>query len=175
MIKGTENIKKEIQTIVDIYKTRDLSKAELLCKKLIVKYPKIAFLFNLLGLILSEQGKNDDAIKAYTAGIKADPSFGMIYNNLGLLYFSYKSDKELAESFYKKSISIDSNIAEPHNNLGILYSSVDRFVDAIKCYKQAIKINPKFVQPHHNIGNAYTTIGNFKEAKNHFKRYVMIV
>ena len=169
MIKGAENIKNEIQAIIDIYKARDLLKAELFCKKLLAKHPKTAFLFNLLGLILSEQEKYEEAIKTYTEGIKADPKFAMIYNNLGLLYFNYKSDKDKAEKFFKKSISIDSNIAEPLNNLGTLYNSLDRFMEAIDCYEKAIKINPNFVQPHHNIGNTYTTLGKFKEAKKHFE------
>ena len=52
-----EKLKKEIQSIVDVYKSRDLSKAELLCKKLILTNPKVAFLYNLMGLILTDQKK----------------------------------------------------------------------------------------------------------------------
>ena len=174
MIKNTQNIKKEIQTIVDIYKSRDLSKAEMLSKKLIVDYPKSAFLYNLLGLILTEQEKIEEAIQCYENGIKADPKFPMIYNNLGLLYFNYKIDNEKAENFYKKSISIDAKIPEPHNNLGSLYNSINKFDDAIFCYKKAISINSKFSQSHHNIGNVYMTIGNFIEAKKHFEECIKI-
>ena len=64
MTKGTENIKKEIQAIVDIYKSGDLSKAELLTKKLIKNYPNSAFLYNLLGLILASREKIDEAIES---------------------------------------------------------------------------------------------------------------
>ena len=174
MIKNTQNIKKEIQTIVDIYKSRDLSKAEMLSKKLIVDYPKSAFLYNLLGLILTEQEKIEEAIQCYENGIKADPKFPMIYNNLGLLYFNYKIDNEKAENFYKKSISIDAKIPEPHNNLGSLYNSINKFDDAIFCYKKAISINSKFSQSHHNIGNVYMTIGNFIEAKKYFEECIKI-
>ena len=63
MIKSTQNIKKEIKSIIDIYKSRDLSKAELLCRKLIAEHLESAFLYNLLGLILTEQGKIEEAIK----------------------------------------------------------------------------------------------------------------
>ena len=141
MIKSTENMKKKIQTIIDTYKSRKLPKAELLGKKLIADHPKSAFLYNLLGLILTEQEKFEEAIQSYENGINVDPKFAMNYNNLGLLYFNYKSDNKKAENFYKKSISLDSKIPEPHNNLGILYYALDRFKDAIDCYKQAILVN----------------------------------
>ena len=53
-----EKLKKEIQSVVDIYKSRDLLKAKLLCEKLIIVNPKVAFLYNLMGLILTDQKKN---------------------------------------------------------------------------------------------------------------------
>ena len=174
MIKNIENIKLKIQSIVDLYKSGDLSKAELLNKKLIEYHSKSAFLHNLLGLILAGQEKIEEAIQSYEKGINVDPKFAMTYNNLGLLYFHYKSDNEKAENLYKKSISLDSKIAEPHNNLGTLYNALDKFKEAIDCYKKAIHVNPKFAQPHHNIGNVYTAIGNFKKATIHFKESIKL-
>ena len=52
-----EKLKEHIQSVVSIYKSGNLSEAELLTKKLIDNNPKIVFLYNLLGLILSEQEK----------------------------------------------------------------------------------------------------------------------
>ena len=89
MIKNIENIKLKIQSIVDLYKSGDLSKAELLCKKLIEANPKVEFLYNLLGLILAGQGKIQAAIEYYNKAIKINPNFAMPYNNLGLLYVHY--------------------------------------------------------------------------------------
>ena len=86
-----KNLKEEIKTAVDIYKSGNLIKAEPICEKLIVENPKVAFLYNLSGLILFGQRKFDDAIKRYEEGLKVDPNFGMIYNNLGLLFFERKS------------------------------------------------------------------------------------
>ena len=51
------NLKEEIQYVVDIYKSGNLSKAEAISKKLLKENPKIVFLYNLLGLILSKQKK----------------------------------------------------------------------------------------------------------------------
>ena len=50
-----KNLKEQIQTVVEIYKSGNLLKAELFNEKLINSNPKIAFLYNLMGLILTGQ------------------------------------------------------------------------------------------------------------------------
>ena len=52
-----ENIKKEVELAVNLYKTGKFSESEVLSKKLINNNPKIPFLYNLLGLILTSQKK----------------------------------------------------------------------------------------------------------------------
>ena len=52
-----QSLKEQIQEVVDIYKSGNLSRSEILTKKLIKANPKTAFLYNLLGLILVDQKK----------------------------------------------------------------------------------------------------------------------
>tara|TARA_B100000315_G_scaffold254836_1_gene296739 strand:- start:1737 stop:3305 length:1569 start_codon:yes stop_codon:yes gene_type:complete len=171
-----EKLKEHIQSVVDIYKSGNLSKAELLAKQLINNNPKIVFLYNLLGLILAEQKKDDQAMKCYETGINIDPTYGMIYSNMGLLFYKEKTASNIkkAETFYKKAISLDARIPEPHNNLGNLYNYLDKINDAIDYYKKAIDINPKFSYAHHNLGSAYVAIGKFSEAKKHFRESIKL-
>ena len=140
-----EKLKKHIQSIIHIFKSGNLSKAELLTKQAININPKIVFLYNLLGLILSEQKKDAQAMKCYEEGIGIDPNFGMIYNNMGLLFFKNKSTDSIkkAEKFYKKAISLDKKIPEPHNNLGNLYDYLNKIKDAIDCYHKIIQLSSK--------------------------------
>ena len=166
-----EKLREQIQSVVDIYKSGNLSKAELLAKNLINNNPKIVFLYNLLGLILVEQKKTEQAMIYYEKGVKIDPSYGMIYNNIGLLLFENKTKDNIkkVENLYKKAITLDNKIPEPHNNLGNLYDFIDKIDEAINCYKKAIDINPRFAYAHHNLGSAYVSIGKFEDAKKHFK------
>ena len=171
-----EKLKEHIQSVVDIYKSGNLSEAEILTKKLINDNPKVVFLYNLLGLILAEQKKDDQAIKCYEKGINIDPSFAMIYNNMALLLFKDKATENIkkVENFYKKAISLNKKIPEPHNNLGNLYDYLDKMQGAINSYNKAIDINPKFSYAHHNLGTAYVTIGKFDKAKKHFKESIKL-
>tara|TARA_Y100000590_G_scaffold469324_1_gene656174 strand:- start:7077 stop:8645 length:1569 start_codon:yes stop_codon:yes gene_type:complete len=171
-----KNLKDEIQSVVNVYKSGNLTEAETLSKKLLIANPKVVFLYNLLGLILSEQKKTDQAIECYEKGIKVDPTFAMIYNNLGQLYFRERSSEYLNKSkeLYEKSISLDKRLPEPLNNLGNLYSSLNKNEEAIELYKKAIGANPKFYFAYYNLGIAFISIGNFSEAKKNLEEAIKL-
>ena len=138
-----QSLQKEIQFLVDLYKTKQLEKAEITANKLIKANPRVAILYNILGLILSDQNKIEDAIKCYEHGLKVNPEFAMIYNNLGSIYKS-RSEYSKSEEYYKRAIQYQPNMPEPYNNLGNLYRSTNRYNDCEESYKKAIKNNPKF-------------------------------
>ena len=171
-----KNLKDEIQSVVNVYKSGNLTEAETLSKKLLTANPKVVFLYNLLGLILSEQKKTDQAIECYKKGIKVDPNFAMIYNNLGQLYFKERSSEYINKSkeLYEKSISLDKRLPEPLNNLGNLYSSLNKNDEAIELYKKAIEVNPKFHFAYYNLGIALISIGNFNDAKKNLEEAIKL-
>ncbi|MAJ22960.1 MAG: hypothetical protein CBC24_03850 [Candidatus Pelagibacter sp. TMED64] len=53
-----EKVKKEIEIIMNLYKSGDNITVENKAKILIKKYPNIFILYNILGLALSNQKKN---------------------------------------------------------------------------------------------------------------------
>jgi len=169
----SENLKRKINLLINLYKSKKLSEATLLSKELISTYPKVVFLYNILGLILTDQGKIEEAIKIYEKGIKIKPDYAGIYNNLGNIY-KLKENYSKAENYYKKSINLDNKLADPHNNLGNLYRTLNKHKKAIVCYKNAININPKYFTAHYNLGITYKSIGKFKEAKIYLKESVKL-
>jgi len=169
-------LKQQIEDTVNIFKSGDLSKAERLSKDLLKSNPQMVFLYNLVGLILAQDKKIDEAIEYYERGLKIDPNFAMIYNNLGLIFYnkgSYENYKK-AEKYYIKSLEKNNKIPEPHTNLGNLYNVLGRIEEAIKCHKEAIKINPNFYYAYLNLSNIFVSIGNFSEAKNYLNDAIKI-
>ncbi len=168
-----KNFKQEFKLLINLYKKKNFSKAELLNKRLINIYPNNILLYNILGLILNEQKKTDEAIDCYEKGLKIDPNFAMFYNNLGTIFKS-REQHEKAESYYKKSIELDNKLPEPLNNLGNLYKFLNRHEEAIDCYKKAININPNFFAFHYNLAVSYKSTGVFDKAKNHFEECIRL-
>ena len=168
-----KNLQKEIEVLINLYKSKRYSEAESFCKDLIKVNPKIAFLYNLMGIILNDQNRQDEAINFYKKGIETDPQFALIYSNLGN---TYKSQNKLddAEKCYKKAINIDSKLSEPYNNLGNLLRTLNKYKEAINTYNQAIDNNKNFFWAYYNLATTHTTLGNYKEAKVNFEKTIKI-
>ena len=98
-----ENLKQKIQEAAKLYKSGYFKKCETNTRKLIELNPKVAFLHNLLGLALNAQKKTDEAIVAYNKGIKIDPNYAMIFNNLALIYYNKSLKDENFKSNIKKA------------------------------------------------------------------------
>ena len=168
-----QNLKLEIQKAINLYKSQKFLEAELFSKKLVKANPKVAFLYNLLGLVLAGQGKNDEAIKYYNDGINIEPNYAMIYNNLGAVYNS-KKDYLKAESYYNKSIKLNDKLPETQNNLGNLYVTINKHKEAISSYKKSISINSNFYAAYYNLGILYKSTGNFADSKKYFEETIRL-
>ena len=103
-----ENLKQKIQEAVNLYKSGSLIKCEKFTKNLIKMNPEVVFLHNLLGMVLSAQGRTEEAVKSYKKGIEIDPNFAIIYNNLALIYYNRRSVGQNFQSSIEKA-EISSN------------------------------------------------------------------
>jgi len=167
------NIEKKIDILLNLFKSKKLVEAEIFNNDLILKYPDTPYLFNIHGLILTEQKKINKAIEIYKKGLKIDPNYSVIHNNLGSLYDIQGKFTE-AENHFKTSIKLDDKAFEPLNNLGILHSKNNNYKDSINCYKKAITINKKFFQAYYNLGVSYSSIGMFDEAEFSYKKAITL-
>ena len=81
-----KNLQKKIQLLLNLFKEKKTAEAKHLNEELIKEYPKVVYLYNILGLILTDQKKIDEAIECYKKGIRVKPDFAPIYNNLGNIF-----------------------------------------------------------------------------------------
>jgi len=175
------DLKEKIQASVNLYKSGNFIKCEETTKILIEQNPKVVFLYNLMGLALTALKRNDEAIKVYNKGIKIDPNYAMIYNNLGTIYYGknsfaedYQSNIKKAEQLYKKSINLNPKIPEANSNLGNLYNSIGKNEESIKYHKLAISADRKYLFSYLNIANVYIAIGDFSNARKYLNESILI-
>ncbi len=159
-----KNVNQKIQELLNLFRSKKFIDAEILARETISMYPNNPFLYNFLGLVLSELKRSDEAINIYKQGIKIDKNFALFYNNLGTIYQSRKEYKK-AKIFYEKSEKIDKKLPEVQNNLGNLYRILNNEKKAIFFFKQAINIKPSFYPAHFNLGILYKNIGEFEKAR----------
>ena len=159
-----KNVNQKIQELLNLFKSKKFTDAELLARETIEMYPNKAFLYNFLGLILSELKRDDEAINMYKRGIKIDKNFSLFYNNLGIIYQAQGKYKK-ARIFYDKATKLDKKLPEVQNNLGNLSRILNNEKEAIIFFKKAINIKSSFFPAYFNLGILYKNIGEFEKAR----------
>ncbi len=101
----------------------------------LAKQPKDARARFLKGLILTEQGKQADAINVFTALTQDFPELPEPYNNLAVLYASQGQD-EKARKALEMAIRTHPSYATAHENLGDIYAKMAR-----EAYDKALQLD----------------------------------
>ena len=107
---------------------------------------KTNFLYLLLLLLLSmaclapaEQGKPDEATRAYEAGLQA----------------LTQGKNHDAFAAFQRAIELDPTHTEAHYQLGVLYGKQSQWKPAIDALQTAIRLTPNFADAHVRLGEAH--------------------
>ncbi|MBF0194766.1 MAG: tetratricopeptide repeat protein [Magnetococcales bacterium] len=122
----------------DIYKLTDQKQYDAAMKKLnqyLATKPKDAQARFLKGLVLTEQGERDKAIKIFQALSNDYPDLPEPYNNLAVLY-AEKGNYDQARDALAKAIKSHPTYATAHENMGDIYAKM-----ASKSYRKAISLS----------------------------------
>ena len=97
--------------------------------------------------------KDDDrAIDAWTRASKADKSWPLPVNGIGLIYTARKN-YHAARTYYFDAVQRDPNWAYPYNNIGTSYFMERNYYDAKGYYQKAAQLAPKWARPHSWLGD----------------------
>lgn len=102
---------------------------------ILAKQPKDARARFLKGLILTEQGKPDEAITVFTSLTQDFPELPEPYNNLAVLYAA-KGQDDKARKALEMAIRTHPSYATAHENLGDLYAKMAR-----EAYDKALQLD----------------------------------
>jgi tetratricopeptide (TPR) repeat protein len=103
-----------------------------------------------LGLILSEQGKDEESIAVYKKSIELNGEDAELCYNLGIK-LGEQGDTKGELAMYKKAVSIDQNFGGAYINMGTiladngdLASAEVMFLKAIQCGKEEVRTKAMF-------------------------------
>jgi tetratricopeptide (TPR) repeat protein len=92
-----------------------------------------------MGVKLSNEGKNDEAIAKFQEVIKDAPKCVECYTNVASLQLG-KKDYDAAEATYKQALTVNPNSAEAYNGLATVYNAQKKFDQAAEASAQAAKL-----------------------------------
>jgi tetratricopeptide (TPR) repeat protein len=140
--------------------------------------PNVIWSYILVGSILQNKHRLDEAIFEYRNAIRLDPDFATAHYNLGsALYEQDKIDDAIAE--YRNAIGLDPHFASVHAGLASAFNVRGKISKskaqqdlAIAEYRKAINRDPGNATAHYNYGLALRGQGKLQQAIDEFMKTV---
>jgi tetratricopeptide (TPR) repeat protein len=126
-----------------------------------------------LGIALSVQRKDGEAMAHYKEALWIDPNYVEAYNNLGVTLADQGKTQE-AISYYSQALRINPKYVEAHNNLGNVLAKQGKIEEAAVHYTEALRTKPDFAEAHYNLGTLLARQGKIEEAGAHFTQALRI-
>jgi len=139
-----------LQLMIDIgvafHNRRDLNMATLAYRKVLEKEPNHAVGMHLLGLVLSQQDRCDQAMELIEKSISLCQNIPLYFlKNAGLIA-ERLSNPILAESYYKKAIAAEKAYPDAYLCLNALLQGQGRIPEAEKCLIEGLEHIPNNVE-----------------------------
>jgi tetratricopeptide (TPR) repeat protein len=126
-----------------------------------------------LGVVLSGQRKDGEAMVHYTEALRIEPDYVEAHNNLGVTLARLGKNQE-AIAHYTDALRINPKYVDAHNNLGIALARQGKNQEALFHFAEALRTNPNFAEAHNNLGNVLSLQGKTQEAIAHYTQALRI-
>ncbi|HEV8587422.1 MAG TPA: tetratricopeptide repeat protein [Pyrinomonadaceae bacterium] len=118
--------------------------------------------------VAQQQGRYDDAIKAYqtiTVVAASSPRIAASAQvSAGSIYMMMGRFEESATAF-RKAAALDPASAEAVNNLGEALGELKQYQPALQAFQKAVALDPKYLKARYNMGVTYDRLGQMKYAE----------
>jgi protein O-GlcNAc transferase len=163
----------QLSSLLEYYQNGRFSDAENLAKSLTEIFPKHQFGWKMLGTVLKQTGRVNEALVANQTSVQLVPQDADAHYNLG------NTLKELgrldeAEASFRQATTLEPDYAKAHNNLGIILHKLGRLDEAETRYRQAIAFKPDYADAHYNLGDALKELGRLDEAEASFNQAISL-
>ena len=128
----------------------------------------------ILGNILQDQGKSEDAMFMYNRALMEDENYYKASYNLGRIYLEQEKPN-LAIQEFKKTIKLNENFAYAHYNLGCAYMKIGELRKAKNEFLRAIDIKNTVPDFHYNLSYVYKKLKNEKSANRYLEYYNKLI
>ena len=118
---------------------------------------------NNLGIALSDEGKNEEAMDHFNRGDPSETGFFHAYNNKGNVYVKQGRYQSAIEDF-NEAIRLKPDFADGYHNLGIIHIKLGLYQNALDYFSKAIRLRPDDSSYYSDRGIAYANLGQYRLA-----------
>jgi len=170
-LKQSYPSKEKINTLLKYYKNGELINAENLALSLTKEFPRHAFGWKVLGVILGDTGRKIEALSALQTALEIAPQDPRTHNNLGNILKNLGKFEE-AELSFKQSIKLNPKSALAHNNLGTMLREIEKFDEAKSSFEQAIRLDPELAVAYNNLGLTFVDLLRYDDAQANYTQAI---
>ncbi len=163
----------EIDALVAMFNGGRLPEAASFARTMTERFPSHVFGWKALGVVLSQMGRNADALAPLQKAATLSPDDVEVHSNLGATFHDLGRLDE-AEASYRRALIINADLAEAHYNLGNTLRELGRLGEAENSYRRALKIKPAYAQAHCNLGITLNDLGRPNDAEASLRRALQI-
>ena len=166
-----DDMREVAQEATDLFKMQRYDEAAAKYQMIIDKYPESLYAWSNLGVVRSQEGKLQDAMKALQQAVKLSPNDAFSYRNLGIVYYQLNQNDAAIDAL-ERSIALDPNNVYSHDYLGCACSQKGWQEVAEKEFRKAIEIDDSFPDAHYNLAIVYAMQKPpaLELARRHYKR-----
>lgn len=128
----------------------------------------------LLGNILQDKNRLEDADFMFNQALLADSKFYKAAYNLGNIYLE-QGKPNMAVSQYKTVIKLKPEFAYAYYNMGCAYLQLGKYRDAKNAFLRALDYKNNEADFHYNLAYTYKMLNNQKQAKIYLDYYNKII
>lgn len=126
-----------------------------------------------LGLRHEEEGRLEEAVKAYRQALLSSGPDPVVCFNLGNTLYALGRKEQAAERFLQ-AVELDPEYVEAWNNLGNAVADLGDWEEAVRAYRRALQVEPLYGDAHYNLAEALTQRGRPEEARQHWRAYLRL-
>ena len=147
--------------------------AELGYRRALAASPGDANATHLLGMLLHQQDRNEEAIELLQKAVSLAPGSAEFQNSLGGALARIGRTAE-ALSHLRESVRLDPRYVEARSNLGLALHHARKYSEAIAELRSATALRPNYAEAYHQLGNALRAAGLAQEAAESHRQAISI-
>lgn len=128
----------------------------------------------IIGNILQDKDKLDEAIYMFKKSIEKDPKFYKAHYNLGYIYL-IQDKPNMALQEFKQAVKYKDNFAYGYYNMGCAYLKLKQYKNARYNFFRAMDIKNDEPMIYYNLAYTFKMLNNEKQAKTYLEIYNKLI
>lgn len=163
-IDQKQQLQEKFQEAVELYDSNHLNEAAARLEGLVRQLPESFDVHELLGMVYSSQGREQDANEHLAKAANLNPKSAAARTNLATNFVKLHQLAP-AELEFKKAQALEPSSYDTNHNLGEFYLAAGKLPQAIAPLEKAYQIKPEAYDNGYNLALAYQETGKNAAAK----------